>query len=145
MACAIDNDAVVKLSYHAGKAAIGGGLVFAEVKAELLAQFKQRPPPPALFARDGLFAYAAIQALAELGIKCPDDISITCVGRYYEGVFDMPHITSAQSVEGAQGREVVLLAAELVNGRRTGPLGIVLPMQMVEGETTRFAHSSYKK
>jgi hypothetical protein len=67
------------------------------------------------------------------------------VGRYYEGVFDMPHITSAQSVEGAQGREVVLLAAELVNGRRTGPLGIVLPMQMVEGETTRFAHSSYKK
>jgi LacI family transcriptional regulator len=49
MACAIDNDAVVKLSYHAGKAAIGGGLVFAEVKAELLAQFKQRPPPPGAF------------------------------------------------------------------------------------------------
>jgi DNA-binding LacI/PurR family transcriptional regulator len=136
MATNTAHGAMDTLSYHAGPAQIGAGLVFGEVKAELLDQFRRRPPPPALFARDGLFACAAIQALAELGRKCPDDVSVTCVGRYYEGVFDMPHMTSAQTEEGAMGREVVRLAEELIAGRRAGPLGVVLPMHMVDGQTT---------
>lgn len=139
MASGAANGALADLSYHAGQAAIGAGLVFTEVKAELLAQFRLRPPPSALFARDGLFACAAIQALAELGRDCPGDVSVTCVGRYYEGVFDMPHMTSAQTEEGAMGREVVRLAEEMVAGRRAGPLGVVLPMHMVEGKTTQRA------
>lgn len=127
--------------YRAGHATLGSGIVFGEVKAELVEQFRLRPPPSALFARDGLFAYAAIQALAELGTKCPADVSIACVGRYYEGAFDMPHMTSAQIEEGALGREVVSLADDLASGRRTGPVGVVLPMHMVEGQTTRSGHA----
>jgi DNA-binding LacI/PurR family transcriptional regulator/DNA-binding transcriptional regulator YhcF (GntR family) len=136
MATGSTGEPLPRFVYRAGRAMIGSGIVFSEVKAELIEQFRLRPPPSALFARDGLFAYAAIQALAELGVKCPADVSIACIGRYYEGAFDMPHMTSAQIEEGALGREVVSLADDLASGRRTGPVGVVLPMHMVEGQTT---------
>jgi len=135
MATGIADEAMTSMVYRAGNVTLGKSFGIAEAKADLRVQFQKRQPPTALFARDGLFAYAAIVALAELGIKCPADVSITCVGRYFEGVFDMPHMTSAQTDDGAMGREVVRLAEELTKGQRTGPVGVVLPMHLVEGQT----------
>lgn len=129
---------LVRLVYQVGRPTVEPSVAkFGAVKAELVAQFRQRRPPSALFARDGLFAYLAIQALAELGLKCPEDVSVTCVGRYYEGALHMPRMTSAQIEEGSMGRELVRLAEDLAFGRRTGSVGVVLPMHMVEGDTAR--------
>jgi DNA-binding LacI/PurR family transcriptional regulator len=126
-----------KLSYRAGRTGVRSGQSFAEVKGDLVKQFKKRRPPSAVFARDGYYSYAVISALRELGLSCPQDVSITCVGHSYEKVLDMPHMTSAQTAEGALGRSVVRLAQDLVSGRQECPVGILLPMQVVEGESVR--------
>jgi DNA-binding LacI/PurR family transcriptional regulator len=126
-----------KITYRAGRTGVHSGQSFADVKDDLVKQFKKRRPPSAVFARDGYFAYVTISALGELGLSCPGDVSITCVGRSYEKVLDMPHMTSAQAAEGALGRSVVRLAQDLVSGRQESPVGILLPMQVIEGESTR--------
>ena len=58
----------------------------------------------------------------------------------------MPHMTSAQIEDGAMGREVVQLAEDLATGQRTGPVGVVLPMHLVEGQTAiQFAGHAKRK
>jgi DNA-binding LacI/PurR family transcriptional regulator/DNA-binding transcriptional regulator YhcF (GntR family) len=131
-----------EILYQAGKSNRAENHVFSEVKAELVAAFRERRPPSAIFARDGFFACATILALRELGLTCPGDVSVACSGRFFEQVLDMPRPTAAQVEDGALGRELVRLADELVSGRRRGPASMLLPMQVVSGETTRLQHES---
>ena len=126
--------------YQAGRAARAEDHVFAEVRAELTEMFRVRPPPDAIFARDGFFACAAIAALRELGRSCPEDVSVACAGHFFERFLDMPRPTAAQVEDGALGREFVRLADELASGRRPGPVSVLLPMRVVEGQTTRSRH-----
>jgi DNA-binding LacI/PurR family transcriptional regulator len=126
-----------KLVYRTGRVGPRSGQSFDQVCDELAAAFKKRRPPSAIFARDGYFAYATILALKRLGLRCPDDVSIACLGGYYEGTLGLPRMTAARIEDGALGRSVVRLAQDLVSGRQESPVGIVLPMQVVEGESTR--------
>jgi DNA-binding LacI/PurR family transcriptional regulator len=128
-----------KISYRAGRKGLRSGQTFAEIKDDLVKQFKKRPPPSAIFARDGYFAYAVIAALRELERSCPGDISIACVGSSYEKVLDMPRMTSAEINDGALGRAVVRLAQDLVSGRQDSAVQIALPMHVTEGESVRAA------
>ncbi len=114
-----------------------GGEPFRETRAELLEQFRLRPPPSAVFARDSFTAAACISALRELGRRCPEDVSVACVGRSFEQALDMPRLTAAQSEDGTLGRELLLLVEDMLTGRRIGPAGVLLPMRVVEGQTTR--------
>jgi len=123
--------------YTVGRSSRSEDHVFSEVKAELVEAFRARRPPSAVFARDGFFACAAIAALREMGLSCPGDVSVVCAGRFFEHVLDMPRPTAAEVEDGALGREVVRLADELASGRRIGPVGVLLPMRVVDGETTR--------
>lgn len=123
------------ITYRAGRDGLRSGQSLAEVKEDLLRQFKERRPPSGIFARDGFYSYATIAALRELGLSCPEDVSITCLGASYERVLDMPHMTSVQVPEGALGRAVVRLAQDLVSGRQESAVGLVLPMQVFEGES----------
>lgn len=125
------------LVYRAGRSGARSGQSFEEVVGDLVEQFGQRPPPSAVFARDGFFAYAAMRALEKTGRSCPQDTSMTCIGTYYEKSLGLPRMTAAQLAEGALGRSVVRLAQDLVSGRQDAPAGMVLPMQVVEGESTR--------
>ena len=59
------------------------------------------------------------------------------MGSFFEGTLDMPHMTTARIQDGVLGEEVVRLADELVSGARSSPAGIVLPMRVVKGETTK--------
>ena len=126
-----------ELLYRAGRPKQGQGESFQEVKAELLEQFRLRSPPSGIFARDGFMAAACIRALGELGRRCPEDVSVACVGRFYEGALDVPRLTSAQYEDGALGRELLQMVEDLFAGRRTSPAGVLLPMRVVEGETAR--------
>ncbi|HOX05424.1 MAG TPA: substrate-binding domain-containing protein [Planctomycetota bacterium] len=127
------------LLYQAGRLKQGQGEDFREIRAELLEQFRQRPPPSAVFARDGFMAIAAIGALRELGRSCPGDVSVACIGRFFEQALDAPRLTAAQYEDGALGRELLQLVEDLLAGRRTAPAGVLLPMRVVEGQTTRKA------
>jgi LacI family transcriptional regulator len=130
-------EAAQALLYRVGRADPHGGQSFDELCDELAGEFKRRKPPSALFARDGYFAYAALTALARLGLRCPDDISVGCVGGYYERSLGLPSMTAARVEDGALGRAVVRLAQDLISGRQEGPVGIVLPMHVTEGESAR--------
>ena len=107
-----------------------------QLRGQLVDQFVRRRPPSALFARDGLAAYAAILALGELGLECPRDVSIACIGSYYERAIHMPHVTAAVLPDGALARGVLRLVEDLVAGRQDSPAGLLLPMHVVEGTTT---------
>jgi DNA-binding LacI/PurR family transcriptional regulator len=122
--------------YRAGRRSGEPGQSFDEIVRDLAAEFARRPPPPAIFARDGMFARAAIRALSLNGKSCPGDVSVTCVGSFFEGGADQVRMTAARVEDGALGRETVRLAAEHVSGRRASPVGILLPMRVVEGGTT---------
>lgn len=126
-----------KRLYRAGRIDPHAGQSFDEVCNGLTADFKKRKPPSAIFARDGLFAFATITALARLGYKCPDDISVACMGGYYERSLGLPKMTAAKADDGALGRNVIRLAQDLVSGRQEGPVGILLPMQVIEGESAK--------
>jgi DNA-binding LacI/PurR family transcriptional regulator len=137
MALGNPDEEVQHLLYRAGGRRRGENPSFGELKEELAVEFRRRPPPSALFARDGYFAAAAIAALRALGRRCPEDVSVACVGRFFEQVLDMPRPTAAEVEDGELGRELVRLADELVSGRRAAPVGVLLPMRVVEGQTTR--------
>ena len=125
------------LLYRSGGKRRGDNPAFAEDKAELVAEFRRRPPPSAIFARDGYVTAVVIAALRELGRRCPEDVSVACVGRFFEQALDMPRPTAAEVEPGALGRELLGLADDLACGRRAAPVGVLLPMRVVEGQTTR--------
>jgi LacI family transcriptional regulator len=125
------------LLYRVGRLKQGQGESFQEIRAGLLEQFRLRPPPSAILARDGFMAAACIAALRELGRHCPEDVSVACVGRFFEQALDLPRPTSAQYEDGALGRELLQLVEDQLAGRRSAPAGVLLPMRVVEGQTTR--------
>ncbi len=127
-----------ELLYRVGRRSGQPGQSFEEMASELEAEFARRPPPQAIFARDGLFARAAAAALGKLGKSCPADHSIACAGSFFENG-GWPRFTSACVDDGAIGREVVRLAEDLASGHLASPVGILLPMRVVEGDTTQRA------
>ena len=70
-------------------------------------------------------------------LRCPDDVSVACVGSSFERALGMPRITTAVLDDGAVGRAVLRLAEDFLAGRQEPPVGVVLPMHVVEGVTTR--------
>ncbi len=134
-ATGLDFQAAEKISYRAGRPGAHTGLDFGEMVDELVAEFKKRRPPTAVFARDGQYAHAAMVALEKLGRACPQDVSVACLGTYYERPLGLPRMTAATVPEGALGRAVVRLAQDLVSGRQEAPVGVLLPMHVAEGET----------
>ena len=110
-----------------------------QLRQQLLELFRRQPPPTALFARDGFMASLTILALKELELECPRDVSIGCIGRFYEASMHIPHMTAAVPADGAVARGVMRAIEDLVTGRQEGPAGLLLPMHVEEGATTRRA------
>ncbi len=123
-----------RLHYPVGRTGVGQS--FTEVQAELKTEFQRRRPPSAIFARDGFFAHAAILALNELGLRTPHDVSVACVGGFYEGIPGVPTITKAVAEPGVLGRTLIQLVGDLVSGRQPTPVGMLLPLFVQDGETT---------
>jgi len=126
-----------QLTYFVGRSLKSTGQVFDEIREELRAQFKAKEPPTAIFARDGFFAQATIAALAEIGRKCPGDVSVACVGNSFEFDPQSPIVTSAHLPAGLLGHTAILLAEDLLSGRVQGPLGVELMPKISVGQTTR--------
>jgi len=136
-ASGLDARSAEQITYRVGRPGTRSGQSFDEVVADLAAQFDQRPPPSAIFARDGQFAQAAFAALERLGLSCPEDVSLACVGTSYQESLGFPRMTAATIPDGALGRAVVRLTQDLVSGRQDSPVGIVLPMHVLEGDSVR--------
>lgn len=108
-----------------------------EVAAGLAAEFRRRPPPSAILARDGWTAAAVLGALKAIGLSCPADVSVACVGRFFEGAVDMPRMTAAETEEGAVGKAVLWLIRQQAADPGAGPIALGVAMRVTVGETTR--------
>jgi DNA-binding LacI/PurR family transcriptional regulator len=122
--------------YCCGKFKLHQGQPLNELQEELVRAFKENPPPTALFAKDGLYAWAAIRALQEIGLRCPEDVSVGCVGMFFKKSLGMPEVTTAIPPEGEFGKCVLDLSKQLLMGSASPGIGISIPGHLVKGQTS---------
>jgi LacI family transcriptional regulator len=79
-----------------------------------------------------LFALAAIEAAAELGLQVPDDLSVVGFDDIPVASQVSPPLTTVRQPLVEKGR----IAAELLLGRRQADAPIILPTELVVRATT---------
>lgn len=94
--------------------------------------------PTAIFCSNGMMALGVLQAVEELGLRCPDDLALAVFDDLPMSEVVRPHLTSvvqpAYSV-GYRGTELLL---EKVNGKADQtPVKIILPTELKVRESTR--------
>jgi DNA-binding LacI/PurR family transcriptional regulator len=97
-----------------------------------LALLAERPRPTAILAMSDLFALAAIEAAAELGLQVPDDLSVVGFDDIPIASQVSPPLTTVRQPLVEKGR----IAAELLLGRRQADAPIILPTELVVRATT---------
>ena len=92
--------------------------------------------PAALVCYDDKLALALMDALRRRGIACPEDIGIVGFDGIPFAAMSNPRLTTVAAPSAELGR---LAASALIDGLRTSvsPVGVVLPVALVEGESTR--------
>lgn len=102
---------------------------------ELAGQIEARLPE-ALVCYDDKLALALMDALRRRGIRCPDDVGIAGFDGIPFAEISNPRLMTVAVPSAELGR---LAAETLIAALRTGTLapGVVLPVKLVEGESTR--------
>jgi DNA-binding LacI/PurR family transcriptional regulator len=129
--------------YEAGLAA--GGVDLAALRIEerpcnsphgardaALALLSESPQPSAILAMGDIFALAAIDAAAALGLRVPDDLSVVGFDDIPLASQVTPPLTTVRQPLVEKGR----IAAELLLGRRRSEAPIVLPTELIVRGTT---------
>ncbi|HHT73068.1 MAG TPA: LacI family transcriptional regulator [Firmicutes bacterium] len=89
-------------------------------------------PATAIFASNDLMAIGAIQALHEVGLQVPEDVSVIGFDGIEVGRYLSPPLTTVQQPINELGREVAaVLLEQLEKGRRKGVRQATLPVQLV--------------
>jgi DNA-binding LacI/PurR family transcriptional regulator len=96
------------------------------------ALLSERPRPSAILAMSDLFALAAIEAAADLGLRVPDDLSVVGFDDVPIASQVSPPLTTVRQPLVEKGR----IAAELLFGRRQADAPIILPAELVVRATT---------
>jgi LacI family transcriptional regulator len=103
------------------------------VARELLTQSE---PPTALYVANGVMALGVMRALADLGLKCPDDISIASTDTI-PGIGGLrPRLTRTEHPVIDMTNEALRLLVERINrGSNTDPRNVVFQPSLVVGES----------
>jgi DNA-binding LacI/PurR family transcriptional regulator len=97
---------------------------------------RRRPAPTAVFVANDLAALGAMSALAERGVRVPDDVSL--VGYDNTALAAVPQIalTTVDQPRPDMGRTAVALLLErLAGGREAGRHLVIPPTLVVRGTT----------
>lgn len=97
---------------------------------------RQRPRPSAILAMNDRLAFGAYQAIAEAGLRIPDDISIVSFDNDELAAYLRPGLTTVALPHEAMGRRSVEL---LLGDDGTGDGETRLPMPLVERDSVRAA------
>lgn len=97
--------------------------------ATLRALLRGRTDFTAIFATDDYMAYGALNAIHERGLRVPEDISLV-------GFDDIPYssmisLTTVSQPAYQIGANSMLLALDLLSGRKTAPQRIILPTSLI--------------
>lgn len=80
------------------------------------ARYLRPNPPTAIFAEDELGAFGALRALADMGLRCPDDVSVmTCLNARFMRLVN-PHLTVLNVRQDEVAAEAGHLLARLLRG-----------------------------
>ena len=99
---------------------------------------KRAPRPTALFSVGNLITLGALQAIAEEGLKVPDDISLVSFDEQpYFAFLSTPMTTIAQQVETMGQIAVSLLLGQIDATGTPECAGIRLPTQLIKRESVK--------
>lgn len=117
--------AVEKRLVRTGHSTVDGGAAAAR---ELL---EQDDPPSALFTTNNLMTLGALKMFAELGLRCPDEISLVGFDDHeWAGIFSPP-LTVVRQPTHEIGTAAADLLIELIRTPAKAPRSIVLPSTLI--------------
>jgi LacI family repressor for deo operon, udp, cdd, tsx, nupC, and nupG len=104
--------------------------------AALKSLLREKRPPTAIAFSNDQMAIGALKAAQDLGVRIPDDISITGYDDIQYASFTAPALTTVRQNIGAVGDRVAELMLERVEGKRP-PRHIILDPELVIRSSSR--------
>lgn len=92
-------------------------------------------PPTALFLMDGTMTIGALQAVARLGLRCPEDIAIACFDDFTWAPVMRPHLTVVDQPTYEIGQQAAYLLFERLQDRKKAPQEIRLQTHFIVRES----------
>lgn len=88
------------------------------------------PRPTGIFACNDLMAFGVLQAARELGLRCPEDVSIAGFDCLEFTKFTDPSLTSVYQPGYQLGATAARLLLQRVDGLRSAPKKVLLPTEL---------------
>ena len=91
---------------------------------------RMRPRPTAIFACNDLMAFGVLQAARELGLRCPEDLSIAGFDSLEFTNFTDPSLTSVYQPGYQLGATAARMLMQRIDGLRSAPTKVLLPTEL---------------
>jgi DNA-binding LacI/PurR family transcriptional regulator len=91
--------------------------------------------PTALFMMDGTMVIGALQTIAKLGLRCPEDIALACFDDFTWASVMRPHLTVVDQPTYEIGQQSAHLLFERLQNRKIAPREIRLQTQLIVRES----------
>ncbi|HXW91691.1 MAG TPA: LacI family DNA-binding transcriptional regulator [Terriglobales bacterium] len=100
------------------------------------------PRPTAIFACNDLMAFGVLQAARELGLRCPEDLSIAGFDSLELTKFTAPPLTSVYQPGYQLGATAARLLMQRIDGLRSAPKRVLLPTELKKRNSVGPPHAS---
>jgi DNA-binding LacI/PurR family transcriptional regulator len=100
------------------------------------------PRPTAIFACNDLMAFGVLQAARELGLRCPEDLSIAGFDSLEFTNFTDPSLTSVYQPGYQLGATAARLLLQRVDGLRSAPKKVLLPTELKQRNSVGPPHAA---
>jgi LacI family transcriptional regulator len=109
-----------------------------EISVKAARRLLTRPDPPtAVFAANDLSAIATIEVAAELGLRVPEDLSVTGFDNVPESALCTPPLTTVNQPIRRMGQRAVELLVQLIRGEQPDSLHVTLETNLIVRQSTR--------
>ena len=117
-------------------AVLHGAFTIESGRAMTLAAMAQVPRPTALFAANNFIAIGVLHALAELGLRAPDDVAVVGFDDLPEAMVTFPFLTVVAQPAFEMGRRGVDVLVDRIAAPDAPPKEVVLPTRLVIRESS---------
>ena len=91
--------------------------------------------PTALFMMDGTMAIGALQCIAKLGLRCPEDVALACFDDFSWAAVMRPHLTVVDQPTYEIGQQSAHLLFERLKNQKKAPREIRLQTRLIVRES----------